>query len=53
MNDGLISQVDFIIYAERIIAYGQGLSYYERCTLLAFLYFRDQGCGYAVIEVGM
>lgn len=51
--DELISEEDFIIYAERIIAYGRWLSYFEKCVLLAFLYFRDIGCEYAVIEVGM
>lgn len=36
-----------------IIDYGHELSYYEKCVLMAFLYFRDRGCEYAVIEVGM
>jgi dihydrofolate synthase/folylpolyglutamate synthase len=36
-----------------IIAYGHGLSYFEKCVLLAFLYFREQACEYGVIEVGM
>ncbi len=49
----LISESDFNIYASRIIEYGGWLSYYERCTLLAFLYFRDIGCEYVVLEVGM
>lgn len=52
-EDWLISEKDFVDYAERIIAYGWGLSYYEKCVMLAFLYFRDRGCEYAVIEVGM
>ena len=47
----LISQGDFARLAEEIIEYGQGLSYFEKCVLLAFLYFREQGCEYAVIEV--
>lgn len=49
----LISESDFSIYASSIIEYGGWLSYYERCTLLAFLYFRDIGCEYVVMEVGM
>jgi dihydrofolate synthase / folylpolyglutamate synthase len=49
----LISETDFARLAEEIIAYGQELSYYEKCVLLTFLYFREQGCEYAVIEVGM
>lgn len=49
----LISQEKFISYVMVILAYSEQLSYYERCTLLTFLYFRDCGCEYAVIEVGM
>lgn len=49
----LISESDFVIYATEIIEYDGWLSYYERCTLLAFLYFRDIGCEYVVMEVGM
>lgn len=53
-NDGnLISESDFARIAERIIDYGHGLSHFEKCVLLAFLYFREQGCEYAVIEVGL
>lgn len=52
-EDGLITEEDFALYAEKIIAYGGGLSYYEKCVMLAFLYFRNRGCEYAVIEVGM
>ncbi len=49
----LISESDFTIYATQIIEYDGWLSYYERCTLLAFLYFRDIGCEYIIMEVGM
>lgn len=49
----LISESDFIIYATSILDYGGWLSYYERCTLLAFLYFRDTDCEYVIMEVGM
>lgn len=49
----LISEEDFSRIAEQIIRYGRGLSYYEKCVLLAFLHFREQECEYAVIEVGM
>ncbi len=51
--DWLISEDAFVGYVEQIITYGWRLSYYERCVLMAFLYFRDRGCEYAVIEVGM
>ncbi len=49
----LISEDDFVRIAEQIIDYGHWLSYFEKCVLLAFLYFREQKCEYAVIEVGM
>jgi dihydrofolate synthase / folylpolyglutamate synthase len=49
----LISQDDFARIATGIIDYGHELSYYEKCVILAFLYFREQNCEYAVIEVGM
>ena len=48
-----MTEIDFIHYAEKVIRYGWGLSYYEKCVLMAFLYFRDMGCEYGVIEVGM
>ncbi len=48
-----ITEEQFISYVMMIHEYSEPLSYYERCTLLAFLYFRDCGCEYAVIEVGM
>ena len=48
-----ISESDFISYATQIIEYNDNLSYYERCVLLAFLYFRDIGCEYVVMEVGI
>ncbi|MBC7503613.1 hypothetical protein H7169_01460 [Candidatus Gracilibacteria bacterium] len=50
---GLISESDFVIYVTQIMEYDEKLSYYERCTLLAFLYFRHIGCEYAIMEVGM
>ena len=48
-----MTEDEFVYYAEKVIAYGRWLSYYEKCVLLAFLYFRDRGCEYVVIEVGM
>ncbi len=48
-----ISEDDFVRYATTVIEYDWGLSYYERCVLVAFLYFRDVWCEYAVIEVGL
>ncbi len=49
----LISEEKFVSYATIILGYKWELSYYERCTLVAFLYFRDMGCEYAIIEVGL
>lgn len=49
----LISEDDFARIAERIIEYGHELSYFELCTILAFLYFHEQQCEYVVIEVGI
>lgn len=42
---------EFIYYAEIILAYPGKLSYFEKCTLMAFLFFRDKNSEYAVIEV--
>ncbi|MBP9780168.1 hypothetical protein KBD33_06155 [Candidatus Gracilibacteria bacterium] len=50
---GQITEEDFVHYADMIIKYGGNLSYFERCAVLAFLYFRDQGAEYGVIEVGL
>jgi dihydrofolate synthase / folylpolyglutamate synthase len=52
-ESGLILEEDFARLAGEIIEYGHELSYFEKCVLLAFLYFREQGCEYVVIEVGM
>lgn len=46
-----ISEEDFVKYATMIIEYWGNLSYFERCTILAFLYFRDQKSEFGVIEV--
>jgi folylpolyglutamate synthase/dihydropteroate synthase len=46
-----MSEDDFVRYASMIIEYGGNLSYFERCAVLAFLYFRDQGSEFGVIEV--
>lgn len=50
---GLISEEEFIRYAEMTLAYPEPLSYFERCTLVAFLFFREQWSTYGVIEVWM
>lgn len=38
-------------YSTDIFAYEGELSYFDRCVLLAFLYFRDMDCEYVVLEV--
>lgn len=48
---GIISEEEFTRYAEMVLAYPESLSYFERCTLIAFLFFRDQECRYSVVEV--
>lgn len=52
-QSGMISEEGFCTYAEKILTYPEPLSYFERCVLLAFLYFQDMGVEYGVIEVGM
>jgi dihydrofolate synthase/folylpolyglutamate synthase len=52
-QDGLISQEDLIAIVNKIIALDIPLSYFEKCTLIAFEHFRQQWCEYAVIEVGV
>ena len=50
-NDGYISKKDFVRYLNKVLATKVSLSYFELCTLIAFLYFKDKWCQYAVIEV--
>lgn len=52
-NDGLISKVDFIKLTNRIIWLEMNLSFFEKCCVMAFLYFKKQECDIAVIEVGV
>lgn len=52
-QDGLISQEDLISIVNKIISLWVQLSYFEKCTLIAFEYFKQQWCEYAIIEVGV
>lgn len=52
-QDGYISQEDLIQIVNKIIDLNIDLSYFEKCTLIAFEYFKQQQCEYAVIEVGV
>lgn len=42
---------DFVKYIEQIRVMGVQLSYFEKCTLIACLYFRDSWVEYAILEV--
>ncbi len=50
---GQISKKDFVYYLNKILRSGVSLSYFETLVMIAFLYFKDKKCEYAVIEVGM
>lgn len=50
-NDWLISESDFVEMINRILSLNLPLSYFEKCTLIAFEYFKKVWCEYAVIEV--
>lgn len=50
-QDWLISEMDFMTHVTDILAYDGELAYFDRCVLLAFLYFRSVGCEYVVLEV--
>lgn len=50
-NKGMISKSDFLKIGNRILSLELNFSYFEMCTLLAFVYFQEQGCEYAIIEV--
>ena len=49
----MISKKDFVRYLNKVLVLGIHLSYFEFCTLIAFLYFKDTGCEYVVLEVGL
>lgn len=50
---GIISREKCMRYMQDILAYPEELTFFERCTLLAFLYFRDIDVEFSVIEVGV
>ncbi len=57
----IILKKDFTRLIERIMPYAEklreaklgGLSYYEILTALAFLYFKEEECGFVVLETGI
>ncbi len=50
-DDGLISESDFIEILNRILELKIDLSYFEKCVLIAFLYFQKSKCEYIILEV--
>lgn len=52
-NDGMISKDNLLKIVQKIEHYAKDLSYFEKCTLIAFEYFKQEQCEYAVIEVGV
>lgn len=52
-DDSIISKEDLLSIVQKIEPYSKELSYFEKCTLIAFEYFRQQQCEYAIIEVGI
>ncbi len=54
MVDGeKISREEMVRYSEIIKSEYAGLTYFEFLTAVAFLYFRDRGVDFAVVEVGL
>ena len=52
-QDGCISENSFSYYATKILNYKERLSYFEKCVILAFLYFKDESVEYLVLETWM
>jgi dihydrofolate synthase/folylpolyglutamate synthase len=52
-QDGCISKKDFVRLLNKVLATKISLSYFELLTMIAFLYFQEKKCEYAVIEVGL
>lgn len=52
-NRGLIDDENLERYMLQVLSYPESLNFFERCTLLAFLYFRDMHTRYVVLEVGL
>lgn len=50
-SEWMISKEDFVIVTNKIAKLDEDLSYFEKCTLIAFEYFYMKNCEYAIIEV--
>ncbi len=61
VNNQYIDNDDVITYANRLKTiwddiyenHGDSVTFFELLTLMAFMYFRDQGVSYAIVEVGL
>ena len=52
-NDGYIPHERLTKYFEEILKIAPQTTFFEAKTIAAFCYFRDTGCEYGVIEVGL
>lgn len=50
-QDWLISKKDFVEILNEILELKINLSYFEKCVLIALLYFRKTKCEYVILEV--
>jgi len=50
-ENGVISKKDFVSIFNKIESLPFKLSYFEKTTLISFLYFKKESCEYAIIEV--
>lgn len=53
VNDVEISESDVLRIVEEIKPYCEELTFFEYVTVLAFIYFKEKGIEYAVLETGM
>jgi len=51
-DSGLITESDFVEILNRILDLKIDLSYFDKCVLIALLYFQKSKCEYVVLEVG-
>ena len=50
---GMISEQDFVDIVNQVVACPIQLSYFEKCVMIAFLFFAKMECEYVILEVGM
>jgi folylpolyglutamate synthase/dihydropteroate synthase len=49
----LISEEEFVEILNKILDLKIQLSYFEKCVLIAFEFFKKRKCEYVVLEVGL